>query len=318
MSSPREGEGASEAGGLGGLRRKAAPLLGLLALGFVAVAAVELARRWDDRPVTIDVTIALLALAPALAAALVQGFAWIRLVERMAGHAVPRLPALALYLDSQLARYVPGKVGLPLVRMAGADRLGVPARLVGASVGIELVSWLGVGGTVGAAAMALVLRDARGIGGVVGDGAALAAALLLVLTLALLVVDRARFPRPLASLWDAGRGPLLPRGVPLLHAGYWCLLGLHGVLLVRAAGATHGEAAGFPALVLAPIAGFLALFAPAGAGVREVVLALVLAPSLGSAGALAVALLARGASLASDVGVWALVRVAAGSAARGA
>lgn len=296
-------------GGLAALRRKLMPLLGLVAALFVVAAALELARRWDDRAVRVDAPRVALALVPALLAVAAQGLAWIRLVERMAGRRVPSLAALVLYLDSQLGRYVPGKVGVLLVRMAGADRLGAPAGLVGASVGVELVSWLGVGGTLGAAAMALALRDARGVAGALGDGAAAAALLLLAATLALLVVDRARLPRRLASLFEAGEGPLLPWEVPALHLVHWALVGAHGALLVWAAGASPGDvAAGVPAFIVAPIVGFLALVAPAGAGVREAVMALVLAPALGSAGALAVALLARACALASDVGVWGIAR----------
>jgi uncharacterized membrane protein YbhN (UPF0104 family) len=56
--------------------------------------------------------------------------------------------------------------------------------------------------------------------------------------------------------------------------------------------------------LLAPIAGFLAIVAPAGVGVREAVLCFALAPALGDSKALAVALLARATYVASEIITW--------------
>ena len=60
------------------------------------------------------------------------------------------------------------------------------------------------------------------------------------------------------------------------------------------------------AFLIAGVAGLLAVFAPAGLGVREAVLAALLAPTLGSANAIAVALGARLWLLVCELAAWAL------------
>src|SRR5690606_32263402 len=102
----------------------------------------DLVQRWEPAELTIEPLWVSLALLAALAAPLIQAWGWIGLIEHLSGRRVPKAAALELYLDSQLARYTPGKVGLPAVRMAGAEKLGVSARLVGTSIFVELLSWL--------------------------------------------------------------------------------------------------------------------------------------------------------------------------------
>jgi uncharacterized membrane protein YbhN (UPF0104 family) len=63
--------------------------------------------------------------------------------------------------------------------------------------------------------------------------------------------------------------------------------------------------------VLAPIASFLAIVAPAGVGVREAIVSIGLAPIAGPTPALAAAIVSRAISLAVEVGVWASARVLA-------
>ena len=119
-----------------------------IALLFVAYSAWDLAHRWQKTKVTLDLPWALASILPLGLGCLIQGRGWIALIERMTFHRVPRGAALSLYMDSQLARYTPGMVGLPFVRMAGAARLGVSAVSVGSSVGLEMLSWTAVGGGV--------------------------------------------------------------------------------------------------------------------------------------------------------------------------
>src|SRR5690606_35011158 len=133
------------------VKRVLRPVLVTVALGFIVLAILDLRRRWESSSVRFEPMWALGALVPALFAPWLQGQAWIRLIEHLSGTSVPRQAAFELYLDSQLARYTPGKLGLPAVRLAGADRLGVSVRIVGASILVELVSWLVSGGIVGAA-----------------------------------------------------------------------------------------------------------------------------------------------------------------------
>jgi uncharacterized membrane protein YbhN (UPF0104 family) len=94
--------------------------------------------------------------------------------------------------------------------------------------------------------------------------------------------------------------------MPLIHVGSWLLWALHGLLLSQAVGVVDLPSATYAAAfyVLAPIAGFLALPMPAGVGVQESFTVLGLIPLVGSANALAAALLSRTASLIADVLLW--------------
>jgi uncharacterized membrane protein YbhN (UPF0104 family) len=93
----------------------------------------------------------------------------------------------------------------------------------------------------------------------------------------------------------------------------WACWGLAVWLLGRGLPGAHGPllAVSLGAYALAWSAGFLFLVAPAGAGVREGALVLLLAPSLGTAQALGVALLVRLLTTVADVG-WGAVAFAEG------
>lgn len=302
----------------GRLKRVARPLFALTALAFVVWAAYDLSRRWDSAAsVKLALAPALLSVAPLLVGAMFQGVAWTLLIEKMSGRRVPALPALSLYLLSQLARYTPGKVGLPIVRMAGAERLGVKPATVGTSILIEMLSWTAVGGSLGFSLLWATSGRAAGVLGVLGRFAPLLLAGFVTALLVLLALDRARLPAFVRRVLAAqGTGALAPVRLPLVQALYWLSWAVHGYMLARAAGAASPAALSATGLfVIAPVAGFLALAAPGGMGVREAILSVGLAPVLGPAQALALALVSRGASLASEVLAWALVRPLAGRAA---
>jgi hypothetical protein len=296
--------------GLARLKGAVRPVLVVAALVFLAIAVRDLARRWEPAELRLDPLWAVASVVPALVAPLIQGVAWIRLIEHLSGRTVPAGAALELYLDSQLARYTPGKVGLPAVRMAGAERLGVNARLVGTSILVELLSWLALGGAVGLGLVLLGAPAPEGLLSFVGRMAGVLLAAAGVGVLLLLAVDRRRLPGAVRRvLLLEGSGPLVPVAVPLAHGLHWLAWALHGGLLARALGADAATAvtAG-GVLSVAIVVGFVALFAPAGAGVREAVIGVGTAPLLGAPAAVALGVLARGASLLSDVSVWLVAR----------
>jgi hypothetical protein len=102
-------------------------------------------------------------------------------------------------------------------------------------------------------------------------------------------------------------------GAMLAFLGVWMAWLAHGVLIVLAVGGSiHAAVAGAPWFALAPIAGFLALVAPGGIGVREAVITMGLAPSIGAPAALTVALLSRAYSLGMDVATWLAARAITG------
>jgi len=297
----------------GGLKRWARPVMNLAAVVFVAIAARDMVTKWEGSKVTLAPGPAVVACVPLVLSCFAQAFGWIFLMERMAQKRVRRGPALALYFKSQLARYTPGKVGLPLVRMEGAPRLELPRSLVGISVLAEMLSWTATGAVFGFALLALAAPSA-GIAGLLGKFAApLFAASALGVAL-LLLVDRSVYPATVRKLVaPGGSGPVVPLGLPLAHLGYWALVAVHGYAMSLALGAPQGAALtamGF--YVLSQVAGFVVLAAPAGLGVREAVLVTGLSPSVGAAGALGAAVVSRALSLAAELAVWIIARTAWG------
>jgi len=292
----------------------ARPLLAVLALMFVAFAARNLVRRWDGTSLRVSALPVAACWVPLVAGTLALALSWRWLVTRMAGTRPATLPAMALHLESQMARYMPGKVGVPVIRMAGAPQLGVSARAVGASVMVETLSLMAVGATFSFALLAITSDRSEGVIAMLGRGAIPMTVLGALGTLGLVVVDRRFFPRALMrALKTEGKGPLVPPALPLVHLCYWLLWAVHGYVVSRAVGASHADAIASAGLYsLAPVVGFIVLVAPAGIGVREALLSFGLAPAVGPAGALTAALISRTASLLADVGTWICFRRLAG------
>jgi uncharacterized membrane protein YbhN (UPF0104 family) len=306
--------GADPLGEAQRFKRWLRPVMGIVALGFVVFAARDVALRWGESEVSLDPWLAALSCAPVLLSCVAQGVAWILLAEKMSSHRLPRLSALSLYLFSQLARYTPGKVGLPLVRMAGAARVGLTASLVGVSVLVESVSWTATGGLLGFAVLTCVLSNA-GLPAMFGSLAAIGLVGSGILLLLLLWVDRARLPAPVRRLFAPdGEGPIVPLAVPAAQLAYWALIACHGYLLCRALGMGPDAAmAGMGLYVIGGVAGFVVLAAPAGLGVREAVIVAGLTPLGGAAGAVGAVIISRAASLLADVLIWGVVHALSSS-----
>ena len=281
----------------------------VLAIAFVVLAAWDLHGRWEPEKFHLQWGLAVAAGVPLAAATLLQGVGWIALIERMTGRRVARGPALALYLASQLARYTPGKVGLPVVRMAGAERIGAPARTIGSSVLVEMLSWTAVGSAVGFGLLFSTNQHAAGVASLLGRWGLPLVLGAIGAALALLLVDRRWAGRRVVDVLGLhGAGPLAPPLLPLVQTVYWALWAVHGYLLTEAVSDVGGAGLAATGLfVLGPVLGFVALAAPAGVGVREAALALGLAPIVGAAPALTAALASRFTSLVAEVGAWAIL-----------
>jgi len=312
---------ASGGGALGGAQRLKAllrPIMGVLAVIFVVAAIWDLKRRWRPGVVQVDYGMAALSMLPLAVGCVLLGLGWIWLLSRMSGVKIPVLPGMALHLESQAARYTPGKVGLPLVRMLGAAGLGTTSRIAGSSVFIEVLCFVATGGVTGLLVLLVsgdMLRRVTEALGLFG----LVVLLGFVLALAvLLLLDRRHLPNKLRDLLQLdGKGPLVPPALPLIHAAYWLTWAAHGYFTSRAIHASVGvslDSMGF--YVLAPVMGFLALAAPGGLGVREAVLSIALSAATGPGPALYAALLSRGTSVVVDFGVWMLFRPFRGSGVR--
>jgi len=292
------------------LKRVLRPVLAVLAVAFVIWAFRDLVARWQSGSVRVAWVMVLASGLPLLLGGVVLAAGWAHLVARMAGGPVALGASLALHAESQLARYIPGKVGIPVVRMAGAKGIGVPPAVAGSSVFVELVSFVAVGGVSGFALIALFGRREASLTALVGSSAPIIVALLALVVLLLVLVDRRRYPaRVVRALGLQGEGPLVPRRLPVMHLVYWLTWAGHGYLITIAVGADGASAASVAGVfIVAPIVGFLALAAPAGAGVREAVLSVGLVPALGAAPALSALVLSRGATLLADLLVWIALR----------
>lgn len=293
------------------MKRWLRPVMLVVALACMAGTAYELARRWDGRGVQQIWWLLALSLAPLMTASWVQAYGWTLLIDHLTGRRAPRGAAAALYLDSQLARYTPGKVGLPVVRMAGANRIGVAARIVGTSILVEVLSWMTTAALTGFGLLLLSGAASSAVIAVLQNVSLIVLVLAVAAVVLLASVDRRRLPGALCRRLNLeGTGPLMPWGLPMAHGVYWALWAIHGYCVVRGfCGSDSAARSTTGYFVLAPVIGFLTLVAPAGVGVREAILSLGLAPSLGVTPALAAGLASRVVSLAADLCTWAVCRL---------
>ncbi|MBB5786141.1 lysylphosphatidylglycerol synthase domain-containing protein [Jiangella mangrovi] len=264
-----------------------------LVLAFAA-AVWAIASRWDDvraawselPPLTV-----LAAFAVALVYVLATLASW-RAVLADLGSPVPPGPAARMFLVSQLGKYVPGGIwNLVAAAEIGAD-LRIPRRRSVTAMAVALLVSIVTGLLVAVVAVLAGPADVRAT-----YGAALIALPVLVVLLLPPVLNRLLG----VALRLLGRPPL---EYPVSAAGVarasawallaWLLAGLHVWLLATALGAETTLATAALATggyALAWTVGFLVIVVPAGVGVREAVLGLVLAGQL-SGGSVVVAVLA--------------------------
>jgi uncharacterized membrane protein YbhN (UPF0104 family) len=255
--------------------------------------AVALHRLWPDVADAVsDVTWSALCASAAFALAfqLTALVAWRTTVQEL-GSPIPLGSAARIYLVSQLGKYVPGSVwaGLAMVRL-GEDA-AVPRSRMAYSFVLSLAFSLLTGLSIGVPALI-----AYG-----GDYLPLAVAALAVLGVVLL------WPRLLNGILDRGlrmmrRGrlerPLSGQGIARIVGLYliaWTLGGLHMWVLAAAFGGDVLESL-FPSIAAYAVAstvGTLVVVAPAGAGVRDVLMVLILSPVTGGGAATAVAVVSR-------------------------
>ena len=211
-----------------------------------------------------------------------------------AGSRVPFAPAARIFFVGQVGKYLPGAVWPVLAQMELGQAQRVPRRRSATVAVITILVSLGAG---------LVVAAVCTLAGL--SGSATAGYGWVFLAVPVLVVGL--HPRVLNPLLDRmlrlARRP--PQEVPLTgrailaatlwSVGYWVLNGLSVWMLAVRLGAPDGRTfllatGGF---AFAWCAGFLVVLAPAGAGVREVVLVAALSPVLDVGKATAVALVSR-------------------------
>ncbi len=228
------------------------------------------------------------------------------------------LPAWRAYIVSHLAKYVPGKAMVVVVRSGMVVPYGGRASTTAVATFYETLVMMSAGGLVAAAGFAGATRTDKvdltlwALGRFELPVYRLAALTALGLGLAFLVlVLPPVFFRvaTLVTLPIPGVGrDILPRLTGRLLAqglfwswGGWVLLGLSQISVIRSfdpAGADAVAALGLAPVViasvaLATVAGFVVAVLPGGLGVREGVLMSALAPALGSDHAVVAALSLR-------------------------
>ena len=265
---------------------------GLVTLAVVGFVGRSIVRNWTEFR-TLHVV---LAVGPGwVAAAAIMVFlayvmqveSWRRILAGWGQH-LPFGPAARAWSVANLGRYVPGKVWSVAGLVVLAQRAGVQAGPAAASAFVIQAVSLGSGAATVAAATPHSAPPLR---------LALAGLVALVTTLVLVWRPTARW---LGSLVRA-IAPLEPlRASAVLAATAltvltWVAYGAALWMLARGLlpNASLPLATAIGAFTLGYILGLLALFAPGGVGVRELVLIGLLTPSLGSGGAVAVSIASR-------------------------
>lgn len=297
------------------LKRLVKPVFSLIAAAFVVLVARDMASRFDGLNVSIHWGWLILAAVPGVLSILLQFQAWWVVVESWTGRAMPRRAALRAYIDGQLARYTPGKVGLLAVRLAHAKTLGVSAQGMVTTLLGEVLAWAACGTIIAgllvlepspAAAPSGALILAHRFLGYLGALSALG--LLLLVTL-----PQAAWPQVLRRMLGERSGPLLPVTVPGWFLLHFLTVAASGACVVLSLGGDGSDAVYLGAVVCAAtVAGFVAVLAPAGLGVREATIAVFAEPLLGTGGAVALSLISRAVSLASELILFVSLRAVAG------
>ena len=293
----------------------------LLAMLVVAAFGWALHGQWSDIVEQLrrqHPAVVVAALLVALAGVLMSFLIW-RGTLVVLGSPLPRRPAARLFFLTQLGKYLPGAVWPVLAQMRMGRDLGVPRQRMGLAFLLTLGLSTLVGVLVGVAALPALLR---------AEGRVVLLGLLAVPVLLALLVPRvlnALLGRALRLLRRPGlESPLsgrdMARGVGWAIA-FWVVYGGHVWVLAVGLGADPWRAlpVAIGGFAIAFSLGPLLVVLPAGAGVREAVIVLLLHSVLSTSEATAVALTSRGVLMATD-GLLALgaALTGRGAGARGA
>ena len=262
----------------------------LLVVGLVFVL-LRLHSLWHDAHIGLGAIRWLPFLASgaiAILAVVATAWIWLLVVRRLGARPRPRW--VGIFLEAQLAKYIPGSVWHYAGRAALVGGEGLPLRVTTFSVSIEL----------GASVIAALVVGGLtvGIWGLVCT-AVIAGVLLLVAS---------QVPVPKALKARTCDVPNSVVGTVALVAGLYVFvtlaLGAAFWLTARALLPARPGQLGFyaGAFALAWVIGLVAVFAPVGLGVREAILVALLRNKIGTADALMVAVAFRGLLTIVDVG----------------
>jgi uncharacterized membrane protein YbhN (UPF0104 family) len=248
-----------------------------------------------------------------LAALVLNMLSWRALLAGL-GSRLPVLAGARLYFLAQLGKYLPGSVWPLLAQMELGREQQLPTGRSATAAGLNVVLNLTTGIVLGV--MGLALSDTGRLDDYWW--------MLLLLPPFLVLLHPALLSRCTAvALRLLRRPPIETRlTTPALlqavgwSAAMWIALGAHIAVLAHSVGAEGGGRLvllSTGAYAISWVIGFLVVFAPAGAGPREIALVVLLAPVLAESAALAVALVSRVLGMLGDLLVVAIVALARSS-----
>lgn len=272
----------------------------LVGFGLIAFLLVRLGLLWRAHPLDIGRSqpgLLVAGFACTTAAVVAPAFVWILILHGLAVEA-PRA-WIWLYFRAQLGKYLPGGVWQYAGRAALLRVRGVPLSSATLSLVVEFVAGSAAAGLIG-----LVVFEPWSIAALVPVGGAVAVGRRLWLiplsrwsSRRFRIRDRSLSPEEITATLLTGAK------AACLYAPLWFVHGASVWLIARAL--FGAPAAGLlfytGAFALSWLAGLAAVFAPGGIGVRESVLAAFLAPRLGAADAIVVAVASRMFFAAVDV-----------------
>jgi uncharacterized membrane protein YbhN (UPF0104 family) len=293
-------------------QRTALRVVFLVVVAVVLVLAVRRQGAGVGAAVTrTGVAAAVASLLAVLAGLLASALVWQALLTDL-GSRLPLRTVLHVFFLGQLGKYLPGSVFAIAAQMELGRKEGVSRSRVGTASLLFMGVLVAAGLLVASVALPLTSPDALRhyfwVLVLLPIGLACLAPPVLSRLVAVLLRVLRREPLEQSLSW---RGVGAALGWALVM---WAAYGVH-VLVLLLPQRTHGSASlpllAVGAYALAWTVGFLFLLAPAGAGLRELVLVLALAPALSGPSATAVAVVSRGVMTLGDLlwgGAAALIR----------
>ncbi|MFG1703528.1 YbhN family protein [Nonomuraea sp. M3C6] len=274
------------------LRRLLRVFLALVALGFLGYG---LARNWDETTGAVAAMSPWAVLGTFAAVLLGQFFMLVAWREILAGLGtrVPLRIAGRIMFVGQLGKYIPGAVWAYAAMMDLGRDHGSPPRRTFATISLGLVINLGVAVSIAAATL--------------GSQQAVRQAWYLVLIVPVIIVCL----HPKVLTWGLNLALRIARKEPLesvlpgrtvVVAVAWTTLGwfVYGLHIWLLSGRLDLYIVATGAYAFAWATGILTVVVPAGVGIREGALVLVLGPVIGTPAALAVAIVSRLAFTLAD------------------
>jgi uncharacterized membrane protein YbhN (UPF0104 family) len=271
-----------------------------LALVFIVLALRGQADEIAEALRRLSVGTILLAFLAVVGGLLATALSW-RAVLAGLGSPLPLAVAGRVFLLAQLGKYLPGSLWPVLAQAELGRDHDVPRARSALAAATVLVVSLVTGTIVGVGCLALSATGAVRTYWYIGLVPLLGVVLLSPPVLSRLLRLAFRVTRrPAVDTTVSGSALLVSTAWGFLQ---WVGFGLQAWLLARGLGGGQDRllllSAG--AFALAWVVGFLVVFVPAGAGAREAALVLVLGPTLGSANALALALVSRVLLIVGDL-----------------